>query len=186
MNNKKLIVIIVIVVLLLLSQNWLLKTFDKVSYPKRYEILVLDGAQLYGVNEELIYAIMKAESGFFPYARSAKNARGLMQLSENTWNHASQKLGFTSMDIYDKQSNIRGGAWYLSTLLKEFQNEDLAIIAYNAGPTKVREWMRLGFVNDKEIQGWTIPYKETETYLYRVRENKEKYLEIYDLDGEVK
>lgn len=186
MRVRKLFLIVLLIALSFVFQGHLKKQVDYLNYPRRYISEVSSASELYGVEKELIFSIIKAESRFFPYAKSRKNARGLMQLSENTWQYACRSLELDLNKIYEKESNIRAGTWYFSQLLKEFQDEHLAIIAYNAGPSKVREWIASGLVGGKDAQEWQVPYGETKLYLLRVMEYKKKYLQIYRLDGREK
>ena len=63
-----------------------------VLYPKRYHEYVSKYAEAYGVEENLIYAVMKAESRFYPYATSSKGAMGLMQVTEGTLDYSSRDM----------------------------------------------------------------------------------------------
>lgn len=183
MKVRRVFFLILSIGLILYFQKYLLQQMDRLIYPKRYAKSVSLASELYDVEESLLFSIIRAESGFYPYAKSKKNAKGLMQLSEFTWIHACEKLSLEKDRIYEKESNIRAGTWYFSTLLNEFGNEKLAILAYNAGPTKVREWQRQNFLPGLEHEQWKIPYRETETYLLKVLNYKNKYLEIYSLDA---
>lgn len=186
MKGRKLFLVLLIAGTVFMFQSQMRQQVDRLNYPQRYVSEVSLASELYEVDRELIFSIIKAESRFFPYAKSWKNARGLMQLSENTWKYASQNLQLDIDKIYERESNIRAGTWYFSELLKEFQDEHLAIIAYNAGPSKVREWISSGLVGGKDVSEWEIPYRETKLYLYKVIEYKKKYLQIYGLDGREK
>lgn len=165
-----------------MTRGVLTKQANQLIYPRRYEPVVFAIAEQYGVEENLVFSIMKAESGFYPYACSPKKAKGLMQLSENTWELACDQLDLAPDSIYDRESNIRAGVWYYAKLYREFQDENLALIAYNAGPTRVRNWIQTGLVHKGEIDNWKIPFQETSSYLQKVQYYKNKYAEIYGLE----
>jgi hypothetical protein len=89
-------------------------------------------ARQYGVNQELVWAVIRQESGFNPRAVSPKGARGLMQLMPET----AALMGVT--DAFDVEQNVAGGIKYLERCLSRFnQDVGLALAAYNAGPDNV-------------------------------------------------
>jgi len=81
----------------------------------------------------MLYAVAWVESHLDPQARSAAGARGLLQVLPST----ATSVGVPNID--DPQANIVGGARYLRQMLDRFNNTDLALAAYNAGPTAVAE-----------------------------------------------
>jgi hypothetical protein len=86
----------------------------------------------YGVDPELLLEMIRVESGGDPGARSHKGALGLMQLMPAT----AESLGVT--DMTDIEQNIEGGAKYMSQLLQRFGGDkDMALAAYNGGPTRL-------------------------------------------------
>lgn len=132
----------------------------------------------------IVFAIIKAESGFNPDAVSHKEARGLMQITRTTGEWASGKMGMTDYSaekLFDPETNVRIGCWYLQNLLKQFDNDlDLALAAYNGGSGNVSEWLK-----DKRYSsdGKTldkIPFGETDRYLHRVRNYGHIYKKLYE------
>ena len=112
----------------------------------------------YGVDEAFLRAIIHAESAFNPRALSLKGAQGLMQLMPGT----AGDMGV--LDAFDTGQNIRGGARYLSLLLRDFGgNERLAAAAYNAGPGAVQRY------------NGVPPYAETQVYVQRVDTLRKRY-----------
>ena len=97
-----------------------------------YAELVAAAARAHGVPQALLHALIKAESGYNPKARSPRGAAGLMQLMPDT----AKEMGVE--DVLDPASNLQGGARYLKRMLKLFDNDvTLAVAAYNAGPEAV-------------------------------------------------
>ncbi len=107
-------------------------------------------ARALGVDPALLEAIIASESGYDANATSRAGARGLMQLMPQT----AASLGVT--DAYDPAQNIRGGARYLRRLLDRFGTVELAVAAYNAGPSAVERY------------GGVPPYAETQNYVRAV------------------
>ncbi|TET80987.1 lytic transglycosylase domain-containing protein [candidate division TA06 bacterium] len=103
-----------------------------------YDSLIDECAARHNLEPSLIKAVIEAESNYDPLAVSPKGAMGLMQLMPET----AEMLGVDSP--FDPEQNIEGGSKYLSELLEVFQGRlDLALAAYNAGPTVVGTLKRI-------------------------------------------
>jgi soluble lytic murein transglycosylase-like protein len=108
-------------------------------------------APRYGLDSNLVLAIIATESNFNPVARSAKNARGLMQLIPQT------AARFGVRDVLNPVQNLHGGMAYLRWLLDRFDGDlGLALAGYNAGEGAVDEYMGIP------------PYPETRNYVRKV------------------
>ena len=115
-------------------------------------------ATFYQLEKALVNAVIKVESDFNPNAVSRKGALGMMQLIPQTARMLKVK------DPLDPEENIRGGSHYLRMMLDQFKgNLDLALAAYNAGPTAVRNY------------GGIPPYSETIRYVDKVKHYLGKY-----------
>ncbi len=123
-----------------------------ISRGSKYEPLIREHASLNGVREDLVRAVIQVESAFNPLALSPKGAMGLMQLMPAT----AARFGVSNP--FDPAENIRAGVGYLKQLLIRYEHdEQLALAAYNAGPTAVDRY------------GSQIPpYKETQAYVRRI------------------
>jgi len=123
-----------------------------------YRDEIASAANEFGVDPALIRAIIHAESAFNPNAVSVKGAQGLMQLMPGT----ASDLGVANP--FDASQNIRGGAHYLGTLLRQFNgNERLAAAAYDAGPQNVQKY------------NGVPPFDETQVYVQRVATLRQRY-----------
>lgn len=124
------------------------ESVDRVS---AFDSHIRNAAKETGVDSNLIRAVIMAESGGNPRAVSTKNARGLMQLLDST----AAEMGVKNP--LNPEENINGGSRYLAKMLKHFNgNAQLAVAAYNAGPTAVEKYSGIP------------PYRETEQYVNRV------------------
>ena len=129
-------------------------------YFQEYAEPIERAARDFGVETALLRAVVHAESGFNPHARSGKGAMGLMQLMPST----ARDLGV--LDAMDPGHNIRGGAQYLANLLQRFRGDvSLATAAYNAGPQAVQKYAGIP------------PFAETQVYVQRVKILHQRYRE---------
>jgi soluble lytic murein transglycosylase-like protein len=116
-----------------------------------YSQEIAEAAARYAVPERLIWAVIRAESGFDPRAVSPRGARGLMQLMPET----AAILGVR--DPFNPRENIHAGARHLRGMMERFRNDlPLAIAAYNAGERPVASYRGIP------------PYPETREYVARV------------------
>lgn len=131
-----------------LSQNSQSNT--KVTGNQNIDSAVEQASKQYGIDKNLIYAVINQESGGNSKATSNKGASGIMQLMPAT----AKSLGVT--DIYDIGQNINAGVKYLKQQLDTFGSIDKALAAYNAGPGNVKKY------------GGIPPFKETQNYVKKI------------------
>jgi soluble lytic murein transglycosylase-like protein len=122
------------------------------GFANKYDAIIEQAARDWDVRSDLVRAVIQVESGFNPRAKSPKGAMGLMQLMPKT------AAEYGVRNAYNPTENIRGGVAYLRSLLDRYQDETLALAAYNAGPTAVDKY------------GQTVPpYRETQQYVDKVQ-----------------
>ncbi len=152
---------------------------------------VPDGALKDPEERALALAIARQESGFNAAARSASNALGLMQLVPATAREVAKDLNLAFAQdrlTSDTTFNIVLGVNYAKGQVSRFGGSHiLTFAAYNAGPNKVREWLRRfgdpRRMSQDDIIDWVelIPYPETRNYVQRVVENLTSYRMLLDL-----
>jgi soluble lytic murein transglycosylase len=147
--------------------------YERIRYPLRYEAIVRGHARNYHLEPELLAAVIYQESKFDADARSSSGAIGLMQLLPDTAKGIAARTGgsrFVVDDLLEPELNVRYGAWYLRHLLDKYDNEAMALAAYNAGQTNVDRW---------RAEGSGIRFAETRHYVARVQELKRVYARAY-------
>lgn len=156
--------------------NW----YEKTAYPLPYQMIVSRMAREYDVPPEIIYGVMHTESKLDPHALSPRGAAGLMQITEDTFAWLLTKTGedLRWEQIYHEEINIRYGVLFLHMLYEEFGSWDTVFAAYNAGRTRVINWLDDPTVteNNRLIH---IPFPETAEYVLRVQRAAENYKRLY-------
>ena len=125
--------------------------FQSRKTARLFQSIIVEAANRYEVEPEMVKAIIMAESSYNPVAVSERGASGLMQLMPDT----AADMGV--IDIFDPRHNIHGGVRYFRFLLNQFDgNPELALAAYNAGIARVREYEGVP------------PFRATEYYVRKV------------------
>ncbi len=145
----------------------------KTRFPLAYKNKMLNASEAQKLDTSWLYAIARQESAFSPDASSHAGAMGLMQLMPATAKQTAKQVGlkqFKRRDLLKPETNIHLGSNYLKGLLKKFNgNRILATTAYNAGPHRVKTWLKES-KNNLPFDVWieTIPFKETRSYVQNV------------------
>ena len=120
-----------------------------------------------GLDPLLVFAIIEVESGWEPEAVSQRGARGLMQLRPGTFEGEAREGRIDVGDPHDPVLNVRAGVRYFHRLLRAFGNADLALVAYNTGPTRLSSYLRaVGEVPDS-LLGYVRRVRREERRLRR-------------------
>ena len=152
-------------------------------FPLGYSEYVEKYAAKYQLDSSLVYAMIYCESKFDAEAVSSANAKGLMQVTEDTGNWVASTLegmDAAEVDLFDAETNIRIGCRYLQWLLEKFDGYlETSLAGYNAGHGNVARWLS---DEEKSKDGITleeIPYAETEKYVQKVKRIQKIYEWIY-------
>lgn len=144
----------------------------EVRFPMAHQHTLTREARNRGLHSSWVFAITRQESGFMADARSHAGAMGLMQLMPATAKETAQRYGIplrSPQQAYTPEINIQLGAAYLSQVYNQFGgNRILASAAYNAGPGRVRQWLRGNEQMPFDIWIETIPFDETRQYVQNV------------------
>ena len=171
--NKKTIflyLIIIAIIIVIINSTNINKFIQKKIYVKKYRYEVEKYSKEYDVDENLIYAVIKAESNFDENAVSRKNAKGLMQLMYDTAKDIAKTINIEIDEekVLEPDININIGTKYLSMLISKYQNIEVALAAYNAGSGNVDNWIGNGTIKSDGSDIENIPYKETNNYVRKI------------------
>lgn len=146
----------------------------RTGYPRPYRETVEGG----GVEPFLVYAVMKAESGFQEGAVSRAGAVGVMQLLPATAEFICkrEKIEYDEARLKEGEYNTMLGCAYLKYLFERFPVAETALAAYNAGEGTVSEWLKDEQLSADGLHLDRIPYAETANYLKKVT----KFRKIYE------
>lgn len=153
----------------------IMENHPELLFPQPWKEEVRLASLQFGVQEELIYSIMRQESAFDPRSRSLADAFGLLQILPEVAEQISRQkqIPYNEMeDLYDPQTNIRIGAAHLKDLLHRHNDQFiLAVASYNANETAIRNWLKYRFRGDALEFIEEIPYEETRSYVRLVMRN---------------
>ena len=154
----------------------------KSAYPIKYSDTVEEFSEKYNVDKALVFGVIRCESNFNKDAVSSAGAKGLMQITPETFQWLQKKVSserFDENQLFVPKVNIQYGVYFLSMLLKKYENETAALSAYNAGMGSVDKWL----ANEKySLDGKNlslIPYKETNNYVKKVISSRDMYQKLY-------
>lgn len=186
MKHKRSILAFVALVLILCTILGLClqKPIKKALYPQKFEEIVERYATLYDLSPHLVYAVIKAESGFDPDAISHVGAVGLMQIMPSTFVWLTDLTGeeIAPDRLTDPEVNIRYGCYFLRYLLNVYEDQTLTLAAYNAGMGNVAKWLASEEYS-KDGKLIEIPFEETKNYINRVTRYEETYDALYPKKG---
>ena len=155
----------------------------RMFFPIQYGPLFLSQARKHQVDPYLLVSLARQESIFDPKALSSANARGVMQLLPSTARKISRQLDLQPLSdaqLYDPHLNIRLGTKYLAERLRQFNGEvNQALASYNAGPHRVKLWLREGNYLEKGEFVENIPFTETRNYVKIINRNYWLYKRVY-------
>ena len=152
----------------------------KYLFPPSYYATLDKYCSKYGVDTYLALALAKAESNFDKEAVSRAGAKGIMQLTDDTFDFCTKNAKLENDDIFDPDTNIHAGVWYLSYLLKKYDgNTQNSLAAYNAGTGTVDKWLKDDSYSENGETLSDIPYAETKRYTKKITQYRKIYNILY-------
>lgn len=176
------IVVLFVIAVLIVASPWLWETAKKMIYPREYTEIVEINAADYQLEDNLVYAVIWAESKFKEDAKSPAGAKGLMQLTQETYDWVSGNGSVAvpeNGDIWTPENNIRAGCALLRLLLNQYGSMEVALSAYNAGMGNVSAWLQDEKYSSDGKTLHTIPFPETDRYVEKVLQTYEIYRQLY-------
>ena len=152
------------------------------NYPVEYEALIRQYAAENEIPPAYVAAVILAESSYRPEAVSQVNAQGLMQILPSTaeWIAGKFDESYTEGCLFDPETNIKYGCWYLGFLMRRYDGSmRCSSAAYHAGQGTVDKWLADPAYSSDGKTLDKIASDATGTYVERVLKYYEKYEEIY-------
>jgi soluble lytic murein transglycosylase len=154
-------------------------------FPSPHYNEMVANTQPIGLEVAWVYGLIRQESRFIRNARSHVGASGLMQIMPGTAKYVANKIGLTSFtqnQINNIDTNLLLGTRYLNMVLSDLDGSQvLATAAYNAGPSRSRNWRAfLTTPMEGAIFAETIPFTETRGYVKHVLSNATYYAALFD------
>lgn len=181
---RRLVVLVCIAAVLLTALPPLAREADRLLYPRKYSRQVEQWAAEYELDPLLVYAFIRTESGFDPAATSSVEARGLMQMTEETFIWLRSKIapdeGLLFANLYDPETSIRFGCYYLHLCMERY-NGDVATVAaaYHSGWGTVDALLQMEehSADGETLQGF--PYNQMNHYVKKITSCYARYQRIY-------
>ena len=157
---------------------------EKTLYPCKYSALVEQYAAEYDLDPLLVYSFVRTESGFDPDATSSVDARGLMQMTEETFLWLRSKLGLGEEvsfgDLYDPDVSIRFGCYYLHLCLVRYNGDiSTAAAAYHSGWGTVDALLQKEEHSEDGLTLSGFPYNQMHHYVEKITACYAVYQNLY-------
>jgi len=154
----------------------------RIVHPFPYRDIILREARERGLDPFFVAGLIRQESGFNARIESASGAVGLMQLMPPTAREMAEGLGliYARARLREPDYNLRLGISYLAHLVRRFDaRAEEVLSAYNAGPTRMRNWRDAPTYQDRDVFLEHIPFGETRTYVKAVQGYSRIYSALY-------
>ena len=153
---------------------------QQLFYPRAFSAQIDALAGKVGVADHVLYALIREESYFDPGAVSSAGAIGLSQLMPATAEQVARSLRIEQPDLRDPATNLEIGARHLKDLLRSVDNVPKALLAYNAGLTRVRTWEKAAGDLPLDLFLESVPIEETRGYVRKILVSAVMYARLYN------
>ena len=156
----------------------------RMMYPQKYQEYVTYYADKYDIDSRLLYSVIRTESNFNPKAESAVGARGLMQITEVTFEWIKGNIAaeedLTFSDLFEPEVNIRFGSYFLKYCLLRYGDDvATASAAYHSGWGTVDELLSQSAYSSNGKTLDSYPYPQMRQYVKKITESYEQYKTLY-------
>ena len=157
--------------------------FWKLAFPMPFRSSLEANSKLRDLDPYMVAALIRQESEFNPMALSRSKAYGLTQVMPATGRELSRKLGvgrFTAKMLFEPELNMRLGTYYLRLMLNQLDGKwEATLAAYNAGKSRVDNWLNYAAFEEPAEFIESIPFTETRDYVQIVIRNADVYRRLY-------
>lgn len=157
--------------------------FWRLAFPMPFREPLIKNARSSELDPFVVAGLIRQESEFNPKAVSRAYALGLTQVLPSTGRDLSRRVGmrrFTSAMLFEPDTNLRLGTFYIRMLLNSFSGKwEQTLASYNGGKTRVLRWEEWGKFNEPAEFVETIPIQETRDYVQIVMRNATVYRQLY-------
>jgi soluble lytic murein transglycosylase len=137
-------------------------------YPQAFGKQIGELAESEDIPASVFFALVREESYFDPQIVSRSGAIGLTQLMPETAGDSARRLRMEEYDLRDPEQNLRLGARHFSGLLSRLEDIPKALMAYNAGLSRLRSWERNFAGLPTDLLAEAVPYPETRNYVRKI------------------
>lgn len=193
MKRRSCLAAVLLLVLVLavgvLGIRWGGEALGRALHPKEYSEYVEYYADKYQIDPLLLYSFICTESGFDPEAQSSVDARGLMQITDETFQWIKSKIApteaLTFEDLYDPEVNVRFGSYYLAVILDRYdQDISTAAAAYHSGWGTVDQLLEQEKYTEDGRTLIVFPYEQMDLYVKKIHRNYDIYQRLYGASAE--
>ncbi len=157
--------------------------FWELLFPLPYQKDLVRSAKQQNLDPYMVAALIRQESEFNPQALSAKHAYGLTQVEPATGRSLARRAGvgrFSNRSLFQPATNLKLGTYYLRALLDQWGGQWAQTLAsYNAGKSRVNDWITWNTYQEPAEFVESIPFTETREYVEAVLRNAAVYRQIY-------